>query len=237
MKNKKEWLTSETLKNQVAQSLPKAGSVDKFLRCLFTQIQKNPKIMNCSQDSLYSAIITCGQLGIEPDGRRAHLIPYGNVCTVIIDYKGLIELVRRSGDVESIRAETVCEEDFFAWENGAITHRVDWRHPRGQIQAVYAEARLRQGEVQTAVMTVEEVEKVRQASRAAETGPWKDHWGEMAKKTAVRRLCKMLPLSPEAQEQISMDDDQFIGREMKQAEAEAAVFPTIEAEDEVEEQE
>ena len=154
-------------------------------------------------------LLDLSSLGIEPDGRRAHLIPYGNECTLIIDYKGLVELIRRSGDVTGIRAETVCEHDEFDWINGEITHKVDWRRPRGQVQAVYAEAKMKDGDIQTAVMTVEEVEAIRQRSRAGNNGPWKTDWSEMAKKTVVRRLSKMLPLSPEAQDNISKDDTQF----------------------------
>ena len=154
-------------------------------------------------------LLDLSSLGIEPDGRRAHLIPYGNECTLIIDYKGLVELIRRSGDVTGIRAETVCEHDEFDWVNGEITHKVDWRRPRGQVQAVYAEAKMKDGDMQTAVMTAEEVESIRQRSRAGNNGPWKTDWSEMAKKTVVRRLSKMLPLSPEAQDNISKDDTQF----------------------------
>jgi hypothetical protein len=149
----------------------------------------------------------CSALGIEPDGRRAHLIPYKDQCTLIIDYKGLIELVRRSGDVAAIRAETVCENDGFDWENGNITHRIDWRKSRGEVQAVYAEAKLASGETQTAVMTKDEVEGIRKRSRAGTSGPWVSDWGEMAKKTALRRLIKLLPLSVEIADAVERDDD------------------------------
>jgi recombination protein RecT len=154
----------------------------------------------------------CSALGIEPDGRRAHLIPYGTQCTLIIDYKGLVELIRRSGEVAAIRAETVCENDEFGWENGTITHRVDWRNPRGEVQAVYAEAKLTSGEVQTAVLTKDEVEGIRKRSRAGASGPWATDWSEMAKKTAIRRLSKLLPLSVEIAEAMDKDDDRLSER-------------------------
>lgn len=147
--------------------------------------------------------------GLEPDGRRAYLIPYGTEATVIISYMGLIELMRRSGDVTSIMAETVCESDDFSWKNGEVSHEVDWRAPRGELQAVYAVARLKNGETQTAVMTREEVDKIRKRSRSGKSGPWLTDFEEMAKKTVVRRLSKMLPLSSEIMEHITRDDTQF----------------------------
>jgi recombinational DNA repair protein RecT len=158
----------------------------------------------------------CSALGIEPDGRRAHLIPYKDQCTLIIDYKGLIELVRRSGDVAAIRAETVCENDGFDWENGTITHRIDWRKSRGEVQAVYAEAKLASGETQTAVMTLDEVNGIRDRSQGytyarnnKKSHPWITDWGEMAKKTALRRLIKLLPLSVEIADAVERDDDRM----------------------------
>lgn len=152
-------------------------------------------------------LLDLSAMGLEPDGRRAHLIPYGKDCTLIIDYKGLVELIRRSGDVVSIRAETVCEKDVFAWKNGEITHEVDWLADRGKMRAVYAVATLKSGETQSATMTLAEVEAIKKRSRAGSSGPWVTDFNEMAKKTAVRRLSKMLPLASEIMEHIERDDD------------------------------
>ena len=167
-------------------------------------------------------MLDLSSLGIEPDGRRAYLIPYGKECTLIVSYMGLIELIRRSGDVVSIRAETVCQNDSFSWSDGQISHAIDWRNPRGDVQAVYAEAVMKSGEKQTAVMTKEEVEGIRKRSKAGSSGPWVSDWAEMAKKTAVRRLSKMLPLSSEIMEQVTKDDSQFDG--MRNVTRQAPVF-------------
>lgn len=200
-------IASDKFKEQCAAALPKHLTADRFARVALTALTRNPKLQDCTRESLLRCLMDCSALGIEPDGRRAHLIPYKDQCTLIIDYKGLIELVRRSGDVAAIRAETVCENDGFDWENGNITHRIDWRKSRGEVQAVYAEAKLASGETQTAVMTKDEVEGIRKRSRAGTSGPWVSDWGEMAKKTALRRLIKLLPLSVEIADAVERDDD------------------------------
>lgn len=200
-------IASDRFKEQCAAALPKHLTADRFARVALTALTRNPKLQDCTRESLLRCLMDCSALGIEPDGRRAHLIPYKDQCTLIIDYKGLIELVRRSGDVAAIRAETVCENDGFDWENGNITHRIDWRKSRGEVQAVYAEAKLASGETQTAVMTRDEVEGIRKRSRAGTSGPWVSDWGEMAKKTALRRLIKLLPLSVEIADAVERDDD------------------------------
>jgi recombination protein RecT len=203
---------SDKFREQVAAALPAHLTPERFARVCLTALTRTPKLMECTRESLLRCLMDCSALGIEPDGRRAHLIPYGTQCTLIIDYKGLVELIRRSGEVAAIRAETVCENDEFTWENGVVTHRVDWRNPRGDVQAVYAEAKLTSGEVQTAVLTKDEVEGIRKRSRAGNAGPWVTDWSEMAKKTAIRRLSKLLPLSVEIAEAMDKDDDRIAER-------------------------
>ena len=156
------------------------------------------------------------------------MIPYGNEATLIIDYKGLVELIRRSGDVVSVRAETVCEKDLFQWVDGIVSHSVNFREDRGKIQAVYAEAVMKSGEKQSAVMTKAEVEAIRNRSRSGKNGPWVTDFGEMAKKTVVRRLSKMLPLSSEIMSAVERDDDQFKMRNVTPV-APSFVLPQIEA--------
>lgn len=216
MASMKALIQGDTFREQIEKAIPKHLSPERFLRIAITALIRTPKLAECTQASLCKCLLDLSAVGLEPDGRRAHLIPYGKECTLIIDYKGLVELIRRSGDVASIRAETVCKEDEFAWENGEVTHKVDWRKPRGEVQAVYAEAKLNTGEVQTATMTYDEVEGIRKRSKAGNNGPWKTDWSEMAKKTAVRRLSKMLPLSSEVAEHIDKVDRPIDFDNMKQ---------------------
>jgi len=211
----KTLINSDSMREQFARALPKHLPAERFARVAITALTRTPKLQECTPASLMKCLLDLSAMGLEPDGRRAHLIPYGNEATLIIDYKGLVELIRRSGDVVSIRAETVCAADSFAWRNGEIAHEIDWRQPRGEVQAVYAECVMKTGERQVAVMTRDEVEAIRARSRAGKSGPWVTDWAEMAKKTAVRRLSKMLPLSSEIMDHVTRDDDQFPAASMR----------------------
>lgn len=208
----KSLINSDAMREQFARALPKHLTPERFARVAITALTRTPKLAECTQASMMKCLLDLSAMGLEPDGRRAHLIPYGTEATLIVDYKGLVELIRRSGDVVSIRAETVCEKDSFDWKNGEVTHSVNWREDRGEVQAVYAEAVMKSGEKQTAVMTTKEVEAIRARSRSGNNGPWKTDWAEMAKKTAVRRLSKMLPLSSEIMRHVERDDDQLAMR-------------------------
>lgn len=230
----KTLINSDAMRDQFARALPKHLTAERFSRVAITALTRTPKLQDCTPASLMKCLLDLSAMGLEPDGRRAHLIPYGTEATLIIDYKGLIELIRRSGDVVSIRAETVCERDDFSWSNGEVTHSVNWREDRGEIQAVYAVAVMKSGEKQTAVMTTKEVEAIRSRSRSGNNGPWKTDWAEMAKKTAVRRLSKMLPISSEIMRHVERDDDQFTMRNVTPSVPSFALPKAIETTPEIE---
>lgn len=210
----RDQLSGEQFREAVAKALPKHLTPDRFIRVALTALTKTPKLASCDQASFFSQLLTLSQLGLEPDGRRAHLIPFENrkrgvvECQLIVDYKGLVELAQNSGKISNIHADLVCENDVFDYDCGEIkTHRINFRKPRGQAYAVYAKARFKDGSERCEVMTVEDVEKIRQRSKAKDSGPWQTDWNEMAKKTVFRRLSKWLPLSPEQRDALEADDD------------------------------
>lgn len=206
-------LSQDSVRDQIARALPAHITPDRFMRVALTALARTPKLNQCTTDSLMRCLMDLSALGLEPDGRRAHLIPFENrkagtvECTLIIDYKGLVELVRRSGDVSSIHADVVCEHDEFEVDRGRVVrHVVNYRKPRGDVFAAYALVTLKDGTEQAEVMTREEVEKIRMRSKSANSGSWVTDWNEMAKKTVFRRLSKWLTLSPEIRDLIDTDD-------------------------------
>lgn len=208
-KDVKGWLQSGQFKEAVAQALPAHMTPERFVRVALTALMKTPALAQCSQESILKVMLDLSSLGLEPDGRRAHVIPYGKTAQLIIDYKGLIELAKRSGEVESWRAELVCENDEFSWEDGKVHHRIDWKKPRGKLFAVYSHVRNKNGIEDFEVMTIEEVEAIRGRSKAANSGPWKTDFNEMAKKTVIRRHAKRLTLSPDMIEAMDKDFDRL----------------------------
>lgn len=208
-----EWVSNDAFKAQLAAALPKHCTPDRFIRVLLTAAMRTPLLLECTQESLFKCVLDCAAAGLEIDGRRAHLIPFRNndkrtvEATLIIDYKGLVELAMRSGTVSSIHADTVCDKDFFEADTGRVTHKVNYREPRGKAYAAYCIIRFRDGGDKTEVMDREEIESVRERSKAKNAGPWKTDPGEMWKKTVARRALKWVSLSPEIREHIERDDE------------------------------
>lgn len=201
-------LSGEQMREQFAKALPKHLSTDRFIRCSLTALTRTPKLNDCTQESFMKCLLDLSAFGLEPDGRRAHLIPYGNQCTLIIDWKGLAELAMRSGIIAKLHADIVCDNDIFTYDMGEVTtHTIDWKNPRGEMYAAYAMAQTKTGEKFFAVMSKDEIEAIRKRSRAGNNGPWQSDYNEMAKKTAFRRLAKWLPLSAEFRDANDKDYD------------------------------
>jgi recombination protein RecT len=208
-------IQSDKFRQQVALVLPKHLTPERFTRLALSAVNRTPKLLTCTPESVLQAMMTCSQLGIEPDGRRAHLIPYGNQCQLIIDYKGLAELIRRSGEVSTLHADVVYEGDEFDYSfgtGGQLKHKPGLGQ-RGKALAAYSYVILKDGSEDYDVMSFGEIEAVRKKSRASGNGPWVDFWGEMAKKTVFRRHSKWLPLSPELKEKIGVDDEPLTEQE------------------------
>lgn len=168
---------------------------------------KTPQLFDCTKNSIVNAMLKCCAFGIEPNGWDAHILPYGKEATLVIDYKGFITLAQKSERISNVRAELVCQNDEFDYYNGRVSHRINFFKPRGEIIGAYAVATYKDGTEQSAVLSKEEIDKVRNMSRARNAAAWTTHYGEMAKKTAVRRLAKMLPLSHAAVAAIQYDDE------------------------------
>lgn len=202
-------ISSDIMKKQFALALPKHLTPDRFVRVVLTTINKTPKLATCTKESLLASLMDCSALGLEPDGRKAHLIPYGDKCTLIVDYKGLVDLARRSGEIADIHADIVCANDEFEYAFGSdskLVHKPSLED-RGAVIAAYSFVRLKDGSSSFEVMNVQEIDAIRKRSKAAQAGPWVTDWNEMAKKTVFRRHSKWLPLSAEFQEAIERDFD------------------------------
>lgn len=204
---------------QMALAMPKSMTPDRLTRIVMTECRKTPALLKCAPESFYGAVLQCAALGLEPGSALGHcyLLPFGNGkdkqgrpnAQLIIGYRGMIDLARRSGQIISLQAWTVHAQDTFNYQLGLdpdIQHVPASTADRGPVTHVYAVAKLKGGGIQFEVMSRAEIEKVRSTSKAGNSGPWSSHWEEMAKKTVIRRLFKYLPVSIEAVRAVEIDE-------------------------------
>lgn len=189
-------------KAHIASVLPKHMTPDRVVKVALTAYNRTPALAQCSMQSIFMAVMQASELGLEPGGAlgQAYLVPYGNQCQFILGYRGMIELARRSGEIESLEAHVVHANDTFEVEFGLETklrHKPCLDGDAGEICFVYALAKLKGGAIQFEVMTKSQVDAIKNRSRASRNGPWVTDYEEMARKTVVRRLFKYLPVSCE----------------------------------------
>lgn len=194
----RSYIQSDVVKKQIALVLPKHLTADVMARVVCTAILKTPKLAECRIESLLQSIMLLSQFGLLPDGRSAHLIPYGNICQAIVDYKGYIARASENG-LKNISYDIVCFNDKFTWKRGVsglqFEHEPDWRNPsRGEMFAAYCVWTNTNGQFEGEIMTRLEIDGIRKRSKASGSGPWVTDYNEMAKKTVVRRSAKRWPL-------------------------------------------
>lgn len=208
-------LTRPEIQQQIALALPKQMTPERLLRIALTEVRRNPKLAKCSQESLLGAVFQCAQLGLEPGGGLGHayLIPYKNEVSFQIGYRGMLDLARRSGQIRSIEAHVVYEGDRFEATLGLesnLVHEPDWgnsnRNDAKKITFAYAVAHLIDGGRQFEVLSKGELDAAKRRSLSGSSGPWASDYPAMARKTAVRRLFKWLPMSIEIAKAVELDE-------------------------------
>lgn len=208
-------------KDQFAAALPKHINSDRFTRIAITTIRQNPKLQECNAPSLLGCLMTLAQLGLEPGVLgQAYLIPFKNNnqntvdCQLQISYKGLIELLRRTGQLKDIYAYTVYEDDEFEITYGLdrnLIHKPSFKNSKEKIKGFYSVAILKDGTRAFEYMTKTEVEDHEKKYRLGkyQNNIWVKNFEEMAQKTVTKKMLKWLPLSVDILEKLDTDDKQF----------------------------
>jgi recombinational DNA repair protein RecT len=131
----------------------------------------------------------------------AHPVPFRNnktghrECILIIDWKGLVHLMKETGGVVDVEAHVVYSNDEFQIQRGthkALLHSPVKSGDRGHKIGAYAIAYLEKGDPHFEYMTADEIEAIRKRAKAGESGPWKTDEDEMWRKTVTRRLSKYM---------------------------------------------
>lgn len=211
----KDLVKSESFNEAVQGFFTVEANRKRFVQSAVNALTKNPALTKCDKMSFFGSLMQLAQYGLNPDGRNAHLIPYGTTCTLVLDYKGLATLALRCPKVSKVEAFEVREKDHFRLVNGEVEHTVDnpWGD-RGEVVGYYAVCQFSDGVKKYETMSKADVDAVRTRSRASNNGPWVTDYSEMAKKTVFKRLSKWLPVTPELQEAIEKDNEEYAHNEI-----------------------
>lgn len=214
-KNLSEFLEQNI--DEVMKVAPKHMTPERIIRIAITATSRTPALKECTPISILGCVITSAQLGLELDDVRgyAYMIPFNNKKTgkkeaqFMPGYKGLRKLALNHPDVLTVRSYTVYEGDAFDYGYG-LSPYLD-HHPcdevdRGGVTHFYAVVHLKEGIPLFKVVTVQEALDHKKRYSKATTGPWVDNFNEMAEKTAIIKVLKEAPETPELTRAIALDD-------------------------------
>jgi|JI9StandDraft_1071089.scaffolds.fasta_scaffold132074_2 recombination protein RecT len=196
----------KTIKSVIASTL----TPEKMARIALNELRQSDylaKIAIQNPGSFINAVTQAAHLGLEIGGAlgQAYLVPYKGEIKMMPGYRGLISLARRSGEITSISAEVVYENDEFDLALGIdpkVSHKPCLKGPRGEPVLAYMVARFKFGGHHFEWMTIDEIMAIKARSSAVKSGkstPWDTDRDEMIRKTVVRRGWKYLPMSIEMQ--------------------------------------
>lgn len=198
----------EPLKPRLQQVLASRVPVERLTRTVLVAVEKTPKLIECTRQSLFNAVMTAAVLALEVDGvtGQAFLIPYYNTrisaseAQLQIGYKGMNTLGARSG--YAINAATVREGDAFDYElgsHGYIRHKPKLSN-EGRIIAAWSCATSKELMPVFSILPIDEIMAIKAKSQGAkkQDSPWNDPrigFLAMAEKSARRRLARSMPLN------------------------------------------
>ena len=220
--------TVASWRDEMLGFLPTDLNIDSYMKSVSTALINNIDIfIECTPESIKRACIKAANDGLRPDGKEGALVKYWNKDAPVpgSNTKGAneaqwmpmvfgIRKKAREKDGIIIKAMVVHKADDFEWyegDDGRIEHKpapldVD----AGEVIGSYSIFMKEDGTIlHREVMRKKDIESVRAASKSPNSPAWSKWFGEMAKKAAVNRGAKSVPMSDSTRQVIDRDNDFF----------------------------
>jgi recombination protein RecT len=229
--------------DKVATAMQEAGfSIERVKQEVSFAIQiinASPQLQKCSQGSLQQAVLNISNIGLTLNtaAKEAYLIPRWNSvtknteATLMPSYIGLVKLLTNTGSVKSMVCQLVHENDVFeidlANNTSPVVHKPQLSSAKkGNIVGVYALATLADGTRQVEFMDTDEINQIRDRSETykafteqkIKSCTWVSDYGEMARKTVIKRIYKYLPRTEQMQyvdRAVEADNQDFIATDQQ----------------------
>ena len=193
--------------------LPAVITPQAFLNFALLTLAETPRLFDCTKTSLLAGIYQAAKDGLEL-GRDCYLVPFKGKAgaleaVYVIDYRGLVKMLERTGKVKKAFAEVVYEHDTFDLDYGEpdkpLTHKPALRQ-RGKALGAYGAIVMRDGTWHVHYMDRDDLTRVRSQAPGREQDTWIKHPQEMERKTALKNTCKYVPLLPDVQEALQQEE-------------------------------
>lgn len=203
--------------DSIEQDMRDAGfspeRIKQELSFAMQMINRSEQLKKCSGESILEAVANISRIGLSlnPASKEAYLIPRWSSVTKRMEasleagYVGLTKLLTDAGSVTAMVCQLVYENDIIdltlSDNKTPVIHKLNPKEKRGNIIGCYAMGTLLNGDRQAEYMILEEIEKIRDRSetykawkdKKIKSCTWETDFGEMARKTVIKRIYKFLP--------------------------------------------
>jgi recombination protein RecT len=200
-------LTSPSVQAKFTEVIGKKST--QFITSVLQIVNNNKLLANADPNSILNAAMTAATLDLPINNNLgfAYIVPYGNAAQFQMGWRGFVQLAQRTGLYKTISVAAIydgqlvsndplkgCEFDFSVV-------------PAGKPIGYAAYFKLLSGYEATLYMSHQEVESHgKKYSKTYSSGPWKDNFEAMAKKTCLKLLLsRFAPLSVEIQMAVTLD--------------------------------
>lgn len=218
-------LTAELNMPDVKAGLPADLNIPRFVNNAIATLNGNETLIEFAKkygsQQIKSGIVRAAFMGLDSVNSEYYLVPYGSTLNFVPSYKGSIKLAKKysTRPIKDIYAKLVREGDEFSEgvEHGqqTVSFKAIPFNQKGYIGA-FAVCLFEDGGMLCESMSKEEIEIVRNQSKAKNAMAWTKFWGEMAKKTVLHRLCKSISLDMDAKEREAFDSGVEIETDTKE---------------------
>lgn len=191
---------------KVEDALPENFNKARFVQNSLALLNEKPELAKYSKPQIISGLLKGAFLGLDFYNKECYLVEYGGKLNFQIDYRGNVKLAKKYSirPIKDIYAKLVREGDEFEmWvEDGE--QKVDFKplpFNDGKIVGAFAVCVYEDGGMICDTMSVADLENTRKSSKAKNSPAWTNFTGEMYKKTVLHRLCKMIELEFDNQNQ------------------------------------
>lgn len=189
----KSVLNDKTIRAQIKNSLKENSGA--FLSSMIDLYSGDPYLQKCDPQAVAMECLKAASLKLPlvKSLGFAYVVPYNNVPTFTIGYKGLIQLAQRSGMYRNINADVVYEGELVGRNKLSGDLDLSGEAESDTVIGYFAYFKLLNGFEKTLYMSKEDVEawgkKYSQAYKSGKGGtPWFKEFDKMAIKTVLRRL-------------------------------------------------
>ena len=188
-------------------ALPKDFNKTRFVQNALSVVTGNTQLKDFKDKAqVMSGLVKGAYLGLDFMNNECYLIPYGNTLRFQMSYTGNIKFVKKYSirPIQDIYAKLVRKGDVFTEKVVNGQPSIDFTpipFNNEEILGVFAVVLYKDGGMEYETMTKDEVNEIRRKhSKAADSAAWKDSFGEMMKKTCLRRMCKHIQVDFESVE-------------------------------------